>query len=134
MLLEISFHKLKVIEVPVTVKYFKGRESRVANNLARYGIRISKTIMRTYRDLYPLKFFWFFSGLSFIPSLFFGFIFVYHFFRTGQFTGYLFAGFTCAFFLSVSILLFVVGIIADMLARIRRNQESALYLLKKSQF
>jgi glycosyltransferase involved in cell wall biosynthesis len=133
-LLEISFHKLKVIEVPVTVRYFEGRQSRVANNLARYGIRISKTIVRTYRDLYPLKFFWFFSGLSLAPSLFFGLIFVYHFFRTGQFSGYLFAGFTSAFFLSVSILLFVVGIIADMLARIRRNQESALYLLKKSQF
>jgi hypothetical protein len=44
----------------------------------------------------------------------------------------LFAGFTSAFFLSVSILFFVVGIIADMLARIRRNQESALYLLKKA--
>ena len=133
-LLEIYFHKLKVIEVPVTVRYFEGRKSRVANNLARYGIRITKTIMRTYRDLFPLKFFWFFSGVSFTPSLFFGLIFIYHFSRTGQFTGYLFAGFTSAFFLSVSILLFVVGMIADMLARIRRNQESALYLLKKRQF
>ena len=133
-LLEIYFHKLKVIEIPVTVRYFEGRKSRVANNLARYGIRITKTIMRTYRDLFPLKFFWFFSGVSFAPSLFFGLIFIYHFSRTGQFTGYLFAGFTSAFFLSVSILLFVVGMIADMLARIRRNQESALYLLKKRQF
>lgn len=132
-LLEISFHKLKVIEIPVTVRYFEGRKSRVANNLARYGIRITKTILRTYRDLFPLKFFWFFSGISFLPSLFFGVIFLNHFSKTGQFTGYLFAGFTSGFFLSVSILFFVVGIIADMLARIRRNQESALYLLKKYQ-
>ena len=132
-LLEISFHKLKVIEIPVTVRYFEGRKSRVANNLARYGIRITKTILRTYRDLFPLKFFWFFSGISFLPSLFFGLIFLNHFSKTGQFTGYLFAGFTSGFFLSVSILLFVAGIIADMLARIRRNQESALYLLKKYQ-
>jgi glycosyltransferase involved in cell wall biosynthesis len=131
-LLEISFHKLKVIEIPVTVKYFKGRESRVANNLLRYGIRITKTILRTYRDLFPLKFFWFFSAISFTPSLFFGLIFLNHYAKTGQFSGYLFAGFTSAFFLSVSILFFVVGIIADMLARIRRNQESALYLLKKA--
>lgn len=133
-LLEISFHKLKVIEIPVTVRYFKERESRVANNLAKYGIRITKTILRTYRDLYPLKFFWFFSAINFLPSLFFGLIFLNHVLRTGQFTGYLFAGFTSGFFLSVSILFFVVGIIADMLARIRRNQESALYLLKKNQF
>jgi glycosyltransferase involved in cell wall biosynthesis len=132
-LLEISFHKLKVLEIPVTVRYFEGRKSRVASNLARYGIRITKTVLRTYRDLYPLKFFWFFSGISFLPSLFFGLIFLNHFSKTGQFTGYLFAGFTSGFFLSVSILLFVVGIIADMLARIRRNQESALYLLKKYQ-
>jgi glycosyltransferase involved in cell wall biosynthesis len=133
-LLEISFHKLKVIEIPVMVRYFKGRESRVANNLFKYGLRITKTILRTYRDLFPLKFFWFFSAISFAPSLFFGLIFLEHFSRTGKFTGYLFAGFTSAFFLSVSILLFVIGIIADMLARIRRNQESALYLLKRQQF
>jgi len=132
-LLEISFHKLKVIEVPVTVKYFNGRESRVANNLIRYGLKITKTILRTYRDLFPLKFFWFFSAVNFLPSLFFGTIFLVHFSRTGKFTGYLFAGFTSAYFLAVSILFFVVGIIADMLARIRRNQESALYLLKKLQ-
>jgi glycosyltransferase involved in cell wall biosynthesis len=133
-LLEISFHKLKVIEIPVMVRYFKGRESRVAKNLFKYGLRITKTILRTYRDLFPLKFFWFFSAISFAPSLFFGLIFLEHFSRTGKFTGYLFAGFTSAFFLSVSILLFVIGIIADMLARIRRNQESALYLLKRQQF
>ena len=67
-LLEISFHKLKVIEIPVMVRYFKGRESRVANNLFKYGLRITKTILRTYRDLFPLKFFWFFSAISFAPS------------------------------------------------------------------
>jgi glycosyltransferase involved in cell wall biosynthesis len=131
-LLEISFHKLKVMEIPVAVRYFHERESRIASNLIRYGFRISKTILRTYRDLYPLKFFWFFSTIYFVPSAFFGLLFIDHFSRTGRFTGYLFAGFLSAFLLSISILFFVVGIIADMLARIRRNQESALYLLKKA--
>lgn len=132
-LLEISYHKLKVIEIPVTVRYFEERKSRIANNLLKYGAQITKTILRTYRDLYPLKFFWFASAISFLPSLYFGLIFLNHYLRTGQFSGYLFAGFTSGFFLSISSLLFVAGVIADMLARIRRNQESALYLLKKNQ-
>jgi glycosyltransferase involved in cell wall biosynthesis len=131
-LLEIAYHKLDVIEIPVSVVYFKNRESRVVANLWKYGFRVTKIIARTYRDQYPLRFFWFLASLSFIPAVIFGALFFIHFFRTGQFTGFLFAGFLSAYFGSISMAFLLIGILADMLARMRRISERGLYLLKKN--
>ena len=131
-LLEIAYHKLDVVEIPVTVVYFKDRQSRVAINLWKYGYRISKIITRTYRDQYPLRFFWFLACINFIPSAVFGGLFLIHFFETGKFTGFLFAGFLSAYFASIGTAFFLIGILADMLTRVRKNLERALYYLKKN--
>lgn len=131
-LLEIAYHKLDVIEIPVKVVYFAERQSRVASNLWKYGFRIGKIIMRTYRDQYPLRFFWFLACINFIPAAVFGGLFLVHFFETGKFTGFLFAGFLSAYFASIGTAFFLIGILADMLTRVRKNSERALYYLKKN--
>ena len=131
-LLEIAYHKLHVSEIPVSVIYFKDRESRVAPNLWKYGFRITKIIARTYRDQFPLRFFWFLALLNFLPAAVFGGLFLSHFLQTGQFTGFLFAGFLSAYFASISLALLLIGILADMLVRMRKISERALYLLKKN--
>ena len=131
-LLEIAYHKLDVIEIPVTVVYFADRKSRVASNLWKYGFRIGKIIIRTYRDQYPLRFFWFLAFINFIPSAVFGALFLIHFFETGKFTGFLFAGFLSAYFASIGTAFFLIGILADMLTRVRKNSERTLYYLKKN--
>ena len=130
-LLEIAFNKLEVVEIPVSVVYFENRESRVASNLWKYGFRITKIIARTYRDQYPLRFFWFFALSNLIPAIAFGGLFLSHFLTTGQFTGYLFAGFLSAFFAFIFISFMLMGVLADMLVRIRRLSEKTLYLQKK---
>ncbi len=130
-LLEISYNKLEVVEIPVSVVYFENRESRVASNLWKYGFRITKIIARTYRDQYPLRFFWFLALSNLIPAIAFGGLFLGHFLTTGQFTGYLFAGFLSAFFAFIFISFMLMGILADMLVRIRRVSEKTLYLQKK---
>jgi hypothetical protein len=58
-------------------------------------------------------------------------VFLMHYVQTKTFSGFLFAGFTSSFMALMSVVFFVVGIVTDMLDRIRTNQERILYLLKK---
>ncbi len=58
--------------------------------------------------------------------------FMGHYLSTGAFAPYIFVGFIAAALFALSALFFVLGIVADMLDRIRSNQERILYILKKS--
>ncbi len=122
---------MRILEVPIPVRYFADRKSRVAGNLFKYAARTAKIIFRGYRDYFPLRFFWFIALVLLVPGLGFAAMFITHFIATGKFTGYLFAGFGSAFLIGFSLIFFVAGFLADMLARIRMNQERVLYLLKK---
>jgi len=131
--LDLAANRLAIAEVPITVQYFDDRRSRVADSLWRYAFRTSAILLRGYRDYFPLRFF---TSLGLVPLLGgigFAVVFVANFLRTGQFTGYLFAGFTAAFLASVALLLLLIGLVADMLDRSRRNQERALALLRRQQ-
>lgn len=129
--IDFAAKQLRIQEVPLAVRYFPGRRSRVAASLLKYGMRTAKIIFRTYRDYFPLRFFWGLALLLLFPGLILAGMFGMHFIATGKFSGYLFAGFSSAFFLFLSVIFFVVGLVADMLARLRSNQERILYLLKK---
>lgn len=131
--LDLCYKKLKITEIPISVVYFADRKSRVAGSIIKYAINTSKIIFRGYRDYYPLRFFWSISAIIFIPALAFASLFFGHFILTGKFTGYLFAGFTSGFLFILSVVFFVLGIVTDMLDRIRANQDRVLYLLKKNQ-
>lgn len=131
--LDFAAKRIRILEIPIAVKYFPDRKSRVAGSLIKYAIRTSKIISRGYRDYFPLRFFWTISAIFATPGIIFATIFFGHFLKTGVFSGYLYAGFSSAFSFAISILFFVVGILADMLDRIRSNQERILYLLKKRQ-
>lgn len=129
--LDLISKQLRIVEVPVAVRYFADRKSRVAGSIVKYTISTSKIILRGYRDYFPLRFFWGIAVGCCIPALLSGLVFFQHFFATGKFSGYLFCGFLAAFFTTLSIIFFVVGLMADMLVRIRTNQERILYRLKK---
>jgi len=130
--LNCAVKKMSIVELPVTVKYFKDRKSRIAGSILKYMFNTLKIILRSYRDYFPLRFFWSISLFFFIPGFIFGAIFLGHYIVNGVFTGFLFAGFLSAFFLVLTVIFLIVGILADMLDRIRSNQERILYLLKKS--
>ena len=129
--LDLCYKKLKIVEIPISVVYFADRKSRVAGSIIKYAINTSKIIFRGYRDFYPLRFFWSISAIIFITALAFASFFFGHFILTGKFTGYLFAGFTSGFLFILSVVFFVLGIVTDMLDRIRANQDRVLYFLKK---
>ncbi len=129
--LDFAVKRLTIMEVPIPVLYFPDRMSRVAGSIATYAVSTAKIIFRGYRDYFPLRFFWGIALAFAIPAVLLGMLFFGHYLVVGVFTGYLFAGFLSAFFTIMSTVFIVLGIVADMLDRIRSNQERILYRLKK---
>jgi glycosyltransferase involved in cell wall biosynthesis len=129
--LDLTFKGLTIAEVPVTVRYFPGRKSRVANNLVKYGFSTLLIIVKTLRDYDPLRFFLWIS----IIFLFCGTVFALppfiQFVTEGRFTGWLWAAFLAGFFVLNALLFAVAGLVSDLLGRMRTNQERILILLKR---
>jgi len=123
---------LRIIEVPVAVRYFTNRKSRVAGSIVKYAVNTFKIILRGYRDYFPLRFFWGIAMAFLLPAVLSFLVFLGHFLVTGKFSGYLFSGFIAAFLAILAIIFFIMGLMADMFVRIRVNQERILYRLKKS--
>lgn len=129
--LDFAVKRLTIIEVPISVVYFADRKSRVAGSISKYAVNTATIIFRGYRDYFPLRFFWSIALVFAIPGVTLAILFFVHYWVTGLFTGYLFAGFLSAFFTIMSTVFIVLGVLADMLDRIRSNQERILYRLKK---
>lgn len=130
--LDFCAKNIRIIEVPIHVIYFPGRKSRVAGSILKYATSTAKIIFRGYRDYYPLRFFWSIAAAFLFPAVLLAAIFFEHYLTSGQFTGYLFAGFSSAFLAIMSLVFFVLGIVTEMLDRLRSNQDRILYLLKKN--
>lgn len=129
--LSLAFKDFTILEIPIEVKYFPNRKSRIADNLIKYSLSTIYVIFRTYRDYHPLKFSWsislFFLILSF---LFIGFLLAWRFFHH-VFSPHIWSGFVGGTFFFISLTFFFIGLIIDMLGTIRGNQEKILYFLKK---
>lgn len=131
--LDFAVKNLRIKEVPIEVKYFKDRKSRVAGNIWRYAVNTATIIFRGYRDYFPLRFFIRVAAIFAIPGALLTIAFFINYAMTGHFTGFLFAGFSAAFLFAMATIFLVLGVLADMLDRIRSNQERVLYILRKNQ-
>jgi len=103
----------------------------VVKSLPRYIYRTLKIIFRAFRDYKPWKFFSFLAAVLFGTGLLLELFMLVYFIWTGNFSPYKFVGFTGGFFLAMAIILFITGLLADMLNRIRVNQEEILYHERK---
>ncbi|MEA2016424.1 MAG: glycosyltransferase family 2 protein [Actinomycetota bacterium] len=130
--ISLSFKDFKILEIPIRVKYFPERVSKISSNLFRYGANALKIIIETYRDYKPFVFFSYISLFFFIISIFFGSILLHTYITLGSFHPNIWSGFVGGTFLFISVTFFIVGISADIIKRIRVNQEEILYLLKRN--
>lgn len=132
MLLVLGQKGLRMLEVPMVVRGVREHgKSRVASNLFRYASRTSKIIFSCVRDFSPGSFFNAAALiLSVLASGFFAF-FVVHRIVAGMFSPHIWAGFTSAFLFGLAFMIFALGQVAAMVARIRRIQDRELYLLRK---
>lgn len=132
--LDLSFKGLRIKEIPVQVKYFSNRRSRVYRGAIRYAIDILKIILRTLRDYKPLKFFgWIGLTVFFMGLLLDVFVFIFYL-QTGGFTPYKIIGLIGLVLNTIGIIILILGLIADMLYRIRMIQEKLLYYEKRRHY
>ncbi|MBN2016441.1 glycosyltransferase family 2 protein [Candidatus Dojkabacteria bacterium] len=135
--IDLSMKNVAIKEVPITgVKYFEGRnkKSRVFKGALDYARKALAIILRTIRDYQPLKFFGLLGlGLFCLGLLLDGFLFI-HYVRTGSFSPYISVGFIGGFLNILGIILFIVGLLADMIGSVRGNQERILYYLKSLRY
>lgn len=130
--LDLAAKGVRMAEVPLPVRGEREfGNSRVANSISNYALRAGSIILLSLRDTRPLVFF----GLIglFILALGGGgaaFLFI-HYLQHHQTSPYQSLVTVSALFLIVGFLLIVLALVADMLGRIRRNQEEMLYLARK---
>lgn len=85
-ILDLLHKGYKISQIPVNVKYFEGRVSRIANNLFVYGFQTSVIIFRCFKDYRPLPFFLTIALSVLVLALFMGGFVLVNWFNTGMIT------------------------------------------------
>ncbi|MFO8056732.1 MAG: glycosyltransferase family 2 protein [bacterium] len=130
--LDLARKNVRMTEVPLPVRGEREfGQSRVASSISRYALRAGSIILLALRDTRPLMFFGLIGlaitalgagsgGALFIRWLIIG--------KTSPFQSVVTLS---AVLLIIGGLLIVLALVADMLGRIRKNQDHLLYLQKK---
>ncbi len=126
-----AIKKMRIATVPVDVKYFANRKSRVVKNILHFVAISAVNILRSYRDFAPLKFFGWLGTIPFIAGFISTVIFLIHWFVAGHPSPLKFLGFAGVYFLTLGIIFWGLGLVADMLSRMLNNQEKILSKLKE---
>jgi glycosyltransferase involved in cell wall biosynthesis len=122
---------LRIKWIPVHVKYFAERQSRVVKSIFWYMWKSMMIILRTVRDVRPLVFFWYpWLFLIFIAFILF-IIFLINYLQTFQTSPYRTWLIISGTSFLIWLLLFVFASVADMIKRHRKISEENLYLLRK---
>lgn len=129
--LTLAFKGLRIGELPVQVKYFSDRKSRVAGSVFKYALRTLAIILKTYRDYRPLRLFGT-LGLAFlVPGVTLMAFLVVRRWVYGGFHPHIWAGFVGGALAFIAFLLMALGMVADMLVAIRMNQEEHTYIQRR---
>lgn len=132
--LDLVFKGLRIVELPIPVRGTREfGESRVASSLPRYALRSLQIMLRAFISYRPFTFFVALTAVFVaIGSGLLGFLLV-HFLRQGSFSPHIWAGFTGGSFCFVGLITLVIGLIGDMMMRIRATQEEILYFLRRAE-
>jgi glycosyltransferase involved in cell wall biosynthesis len=133
-ILSLLYQGLKVVEHPIKVKYFPDRKSRVAGSITHYALQTSKIILRVLLDYRPIRVFGSFGSFCMVIGMGFEVFLMTHYMLTGSFTPYKSTGFIGLGFIVFGLLILIIALIADMLNRLRINQDKMLYELKRNRY
>jgi glycosyltransferase involved in cell wall biosynthesis len=133
--LDLVFKDLAILEVPVAVR--GEREfgaSRIASSIPRYAVRSLQIMLGAFISYRPFRFF---SVIAFTfltsGAALLGFLLT-HYIRSGAFTPHIWAGFVGGSLSFLGVITLVLGLLGEMLVRMRMNQENILYFLKRAVF
>jgi glycosyltransferase involved in cell wall biosynthesis len=130
--LNLAFCRVPIMEIPIKIRGVRefGR-SRVANNLFRYAWRTASIILRTYRDYRPMRFFGYMSAGLFALAAWFGAFAMSVKINTGIFTPHKWAAVLALALIGASLLVLLVGMVAEMLDRIRVAQDELIFRVRR---
>lgn len=127
----LAMKRMRIKAIPVDVKYHTERKSRVVQSVLHYIAISAVSILRSYRDFAPLRFFGWLGFVPFIIGLGFIIFLLVHRVIAGEFSPYKFTGFVGIYFLTMGIIFWALGLVADMLSRMLNNQEKILERVKR---
>ena len=130
----LAIKKLRIQTIPTHVTYFKGRKSRVVTSIFGFIATSATNILRSYRDFAPLRFFGWLGFLPFLIGLISIVVFLGHWFVAGSPSPFKFLGFSGIYFVTLAIIVWALGLVADMLSRMLNNQEKILEDLKEFRY
>ena len=131
--LDLIVKGLTIVEIPVKVRGVREfGESRVASSLPRYAIRSLQIMLRAFMSYRPFSLFFSLGTLFLLTGLGFLSFLALQWLRTGAFTPHIWTGFVGGSFAFLGVSTYITALLADMLVRIRLNQEYLLYQLKRS--
>lgn len=123
---QLASKSMSIKSVPVEVKYYKGRKSRVVTSFMKFLFSSSINILRAFRDFAPLRFFGLLGLAAFIAGVLCVAFLAQHWLQNGQLSPYKSVGFAGAYFISIALFVWGLGLIADMFNRALNNQEKIL--------
>ncbi len=132
--IDLALKDLRIKMVPVHVNYYPERKSRISYSILRYMVNTLKIILRSYRDYKPMRFFSTLGSIPFIIGVICCLFVGIHFILTSTFTPYKFVGFIGIYLVTLGLLLWIVGLFADMFVRLRSTQEQILYFEKRKKY
>lgn len=130
--LNLAFKDLRIKEVFAKVRGEREfGESKIAQSLWKYGYNIFNTIFRTMLDYKPLKFFGWGGIILFLVGIALDLFVGIRLLAIGAVTPYKTVGFIGLALNTFGLLLIIVGLLADMINKVRVTQERMLYYEKK---
>lgn len=130
----LAVKKMDIVAVPVPVKYYEGRKSRVVKSFWQFLFGSALNILRAYRDYTPLRFFGTLGIILIIPGLVLSIFTLVHWIREDRISPYISVGAIGLYLITMAFIVWALGLVADMLDRLLNNQEKILEESKKQRF
>jgi len=132
--IDLAAKRVPMVEVPLRVRGVREHgKSRVASNLWRYGTNALLIILRSMRDIRPLKFFGLIAAGLLALGLACGLFIFGWWAATGGTSPFHSVLIGSATFLMLGFIVGVLALLADMVGRVRMTQEQILVSLKRSE-
>jgi glycosyltransferase involved in cell wall biosynthesis len=128
-LIQLGRQKVRIVSVPVRINP-KARESRLIQNVPHFLGQQGATVMRTYATYHAIKVFLALGLVIILPGLL-GFLRFLYFYWTGRGQGHVQSLIFSAALLLVGLLIFIFGLLADIIGNNRKLIEMALYRIKR---
>jgi glycosyltransferase involved in cell wall biosynthesis len=131
-LLNLGYKNVRIREVPITTKYFKTRQSRIAHNLFSYGWGVLKIILSSMLFYRPTRLFGSIALVLFVVALPPAGLSVFHYLTTGSITPYKAAGIIAIVLLVLSLGSLVFGLIMQSVSRLQLSLDRLLYYQRRN--